>query len=401
MRELRTGYFAAPRSADRLCEPGNISGSVAVRVQPCSARTREAMPLSFSDSPAHAACLRRVSGVDIDHAQSGGFGLVGNKVLQLTESPAMQPSPDTLPGLDVGPDVGQAFHADFACAGTQGFRNDGFAGFVVDCFDMPLLTTGDSAKLAFSSSATVGLKATSMGKVDVPVVPEFSAAPDLASAGNCEVILTHVNPKNATAGNGRGAGEIEDEVEIPDAFADNELGLFWHTTRKQVALMFAADERNFDAPGQSEQGKHVSLGRVGALVEVDGRGPECDRGDWFVLGDALVGLERLVGISDAMDGLAHHLTAEHGELLAYGVVAQMVQGNSIPTTVLLGKRNDGVAGAGVSVGKRSKCGALLGGSSEFEGYSPFHIGHITLTGGESQPRLLTSPDLKGGVSRRL
>lgn len=55
-----------------------------------------------------------------DHVQPGGFGLVGHKVPKLPEGPAVQPSPDPLPGLDIGADVGQVFHADFAGSGTQG-----------------------------------------------------------------------------------------------------------------------------------------------------------------------------------------------------------------------------------------------------------------------------------------
>ena len=90
------------------------------------------MPLPFSDFPAHRACLTRVGGVDVDHAQTSGFGLVFDEALQLPEGPAMQSCPDTLTSLDTGADVGQVFHADFAGSGTDGFCDDGFAGFVVD-----------------------------------------------------------------------------------------------------------------------------------------------------------------------------------------------------------------------------------------------------------------------------
>lgn len=354
----------------------------------------------FSDFPAYRACLTRVGGVDVNHAQASGFGLVGDEALQLPESPAMQSSPDSLSGLDVGADVGQVFHADFACAGAQSFRNDGFAGFVVNRFDMPLFTPGDSLEFAFSCAATVGLETTAMGKVDVAVVPQFSASPDLAGAGYSEVILTHVKPKNATIRNGSGIRKIEDEIEVPDAIADDELGFFGNAGRKQVALVLAADERNLDAPGQGKQRKHATLDRVGALVEVDRCRAESNRRNKLVLGDAFVGLERLVGIGNPVNSLTHHLAAERGKLFADDVVTQMVQGDTVPATMFLDERNDGVAGAGVGIGKRGQRRGLLGVSSELEGYGALHIGQITLTGSKSQHRLLTSPRLKGGVSRR-
>jgi len=131
------------------------------------------MPLPFSDFPAHRACSTRVGGVDVDHAQTSGFGLVFDEALQLPEGPAMQSCPDTLPSLDTGADVGQVFHADFAGSGTDGFCDDGFAGFVVDVLDMLLLAPGDSPQFALCSAATVGLETTTMGKVDVAVMPQL------------------------------------------------------------------------------------------------------------------------------------------------------------------------------------------------------------------------------------
>lgn len=197
MREFRTGYFAAPRQTDRFSEPGYVQCRVNVTMPPCSAFAGETMSLPFTDGPARRARLTRVCGVNKNHAQSSGFSLVGNKVLQLPESPAMQSRPDSLPCLDVGADISQVFHADFACTGTQRFRNNGFAGFMVDVLDMPLLAPGDSLEFALGSAATVGLETTAMGKVNVPVVPELSAAPDLASAGRCEVVFAHVDTNNA------------------------------------------------------------------------------------------------------------------------------------------------------------------------------------------------------------
>jgi len=124
MREYRTGYFAAPCRTDRLRKLSYVHGRVNVRVPLGSALANEEMLRPLSKLPAHAACLRRVRGVDIHHGQSSTFGFVGRKVLQLSKSPAMQPRPDSPPGLDVGPDICQVFHSDFTGTRTNGFCND-------------------------------------------------------------------------------------------------------------------------------------------------------------------------------------------------------------------------------------------------------------------------------------
>lgn len=374
MREFRTGYFAAPCLADRRDKPGYVQRRVNVTMPPSSARTGKAMLNPFSDLPAHAANLRRVRGVNVNHGQPRGFGLVGSEILELSECPAMQSSPDALPGLNAGSYVGQVFHANFASADAQSFRNDGFAGFVVDVLDMPLLATGDSFELAFSSSATVGLETTAMGKVFVAVVPQLSAAPDLAGAGGCEVILANVYPENATAGDRRSIRKIEDEVEIPDTFANNEFRVFGRATCKQIQLVLATDKRNLDTPGQSKQRKRVVLDRVGAFVEVYRRGTEGNYRDRIIPGNALVCLERLVGIGDTVDSLANHLTTKHGELLAHWVIRQVVQRNTIPAPMFLGERNDGITRLGIGIRKRRQCRRLFWRSEQFKVDSSLHIG---------------------------
>lgn len=410
MREFRLGY-SSPRCPDRGSEHGDISTRVDVGVGRVATRTGKSMLIPFSNSPAHRACLARVGRVNKCHAQPRGFGFVSNKVLQLPESPAMQPRPDALSGLDVGANIGQVFHADFACAGAHRFRDDGLADFVVDVLNMPILTPGDSLEFALGGAATFGLETTAMGKVNVPVVPEFTAAPDLASAGGSEVVFAHVNPENAATGNLRSVWKVEDEVEIPDVLTNDELSFFGGSVRKQIALVFAADERNLDATGQGEQRKRVALDRVGALVEVDGRWAESDCGNRFVLGDTIVGFERLVGIGDAVDSLARHLASERVEPLADGVVGQVVQCDTIPATMLLNKRDNGFARTSISIGERRQCRDLLGGNGEFERYSPFHIGYSISTKDSCQERsagtgaayaaALSLPGLKAGVSRAI
>ena len=120
MREFRTIY-SAPCSADRLCKPSYVQRRIHVAMPPSSARTGEAMLRPFSNCPADATGLRGISRVHENNLQASRFCFVGNKVLKLSEGPAMQPSPNPLPSFDVGSDVGQILHADLT-----GSREDGF-----------------------------------------------------------------------------------------------------------------------------------------------------------------------------------------------------------------------------------------------------------------------------------
>jgi hypothetical protein len=72
-------------------------------------------------------------------------------------------------------------------------------------------------------------------------------------------------------------------------------------------------EPSTDAAGLGGVG--LPLDRVGAAIKVDGRGVEGDRRDRLVLGDALMGSQRLVGVRHPVDGLTDHLAAQGGKRL--------------------------------------------------------------------------------------
>ena len=375
MREFRAIY-SAPCRADRLGKISYVDGRVNVRVPLVSAQTGEAMLDPFSDGPAYRACLAGIGGVDIHHGHAGTLRLVGDKVLQLAKGPAMQPRPDPLAGLDVGADMGQVFHADLAGAGTDGFGDDGLADCVVDRFDMPLLAPGDSAQLTPGCATAVGLETAAMGKVLVALMPQSSAAEHLASAGGAEIVLAHIDPENAAA-NRQGIRQIEDEIEIPNTFSDNEPGFLRQAVREQLKLMLAADERNNFPPAQSEQGNPAALDRISALVEIDRRGPECNDLNRLVLVDAPVGGQSAVSVGDAMDRLAHHLTAQSRKLFAHRVIDQVVQGDTVPAKMFKHCRNDGVARAGKIQCQRGKRLGLLARCQQLQGCGAMdHIGSV-------------------------
>ena len=377
MRGYRTGYFSAPCNADRRCKTSYVYRRINVGVPLVSARTGEKMLNPFSNFPAHATCLRRVGGVNVNHGQSNSLGFVGYKVLKLSESPTMQSRPDPLPGLDVGTDVGQIFHTNFTRTGTDGFCNNGLAGFVVDALHMPLLTTGDSAELAFSSPATVGLETTTMGKVNIPVMPEFPATPDLAGAGGCEVILANVKPESATTRNGRDIGNVEDEIEVPDAFAKDQFCFLRDTIGEKIDLMLTGSKWNALASSESEQRDGITFDRIGALIEADGRSIKANRRNRIILGNAFVSIECLVRIGNAVYGLAHHLATQCRKQFADGIVSKVVKRHAVPATIFNRKWNNGIASGSKNICQNKQRRRLLGGCQQLQRYGAFvHIGII-------------------------
>jgi hypothetical protein len=407
MREFEGRVTGAPCRTDRLGKPGNIARRVHVGVQPCSARTGKAMLDPFSNVPAHRAPLARMGGVDIHHRQSRALRLVSDKVLQLPESPAMQSRPDALSGLDVGADVGQVFHSDFAGAGMECFRNDGLAHFVVDVLDMALLTTGDNAQLAFSSPATVGLETTTMGKVLVAGVPQLCATPELASAGCGQVILAHVHTEGSASRRRRHIGKVKDQIEIPHAFAQNQPGFPGGTEGKRIALVLAAHETQAFPARQREQRQRIGLDRVSALVEVDaGRAKRHGR-NRLVPVDALVGLERLVGIGNAVNRLTRHLAAQCREQCTNRVIGMMVQCYPVPAAMFLRMGNDGITSLGKGIGQSGHRSRLRGACQQLQGDGAFHMQQFTganydmssLKAGTLARPPLSLPGLKAEVSR--
>lgn len=385
MREFEGRVTYAPCETDRSSKLCNIATRVDVTVSTASTRTRKTMFHALSDFPAHATCLRRVGGANVTHGQPNRLRLIFDKGLQLPKSPTMQARPDALPGLDIGADVGKVFHSDLACTRTDSLCNDGFADFVVDSLHMPLLTTGDSAELAFSSPATVGLETTTMGKVFVAVVPQLTAAPDLASTGGREVILTNVKPENTATGNGRCVGNVEDEIEVPDAFAKDQFCFLWESAGEKIELMLTGGKWNTLATDESEQRYGIAFDRVGALVEADGRSIKANHRNRIVLGNSFVGLDGLVRIGNAVYRLAHHLATQCWKQLANGIVSKVVECYAVPAAMFHGKWSDGVAGGGKCISQGRQRSRLLGGCQQLQGYGTLvHIGILTERNTECQ-----------------
>jgi len=130
-------------------------------------------------------------------------------------------------------------------------------------------------------------------------------------------------------------------------------------------------EPSTDAAGLGGVG--LPLDRVGAVIKADGRGREGERRDGLVLGDALLGSQRLVGIRHPVDGLTDHLAAQGGKHLPALVIGQVVQPHPVPAPMFLDERDHRIAGLGKEPRKSRKRLSLHGCRQEFKGSGPFHF----------------------------
>lgn len=145
--------------------------------------------------------------------------------------------------------------------------------------------------------------------------------------------------------------------------------------------MLAADKPHDFPPGQGEQGNSSVPQGVGSVVEVNRRTVKSNRRNGSVLGDALVGLERLVGAGDPVNGIARHLAAHRWKLRSEGVVTQVVQRNPVPAPMRHHQRHDGGAGVRERDGQLRQFRGLLGCRQQFQGDGALHLGN------DNRPRI--------------
>ena len=92
---------------------------------------------------ARRTSLAGVRRVDKLNSDTGRFGLVGDKRLQLRPRPAVQAGTHTLTGLDPFADVGQILHGNSTAFASYCFRDNGLANLMVDVSDVASFAAGD------------------------------------------------------------------------------------------------------------------------------------------------------------------------------------------------------------------------------------------------------------------
>jgi hypothetical protein len=149
--------------------PFDIARSVKISVNLIAtgeaSENRLCWPVPLVNKPAFGTPLRRVTGINSNHARASLFGLVGCEGPKLSITPSVVPSPlfaATL--LSASADIREVFNDDNAS--RLHALNDTLAQNVVAIFPKPCLPPSHLLKMAFSGLAAFGLKLAT--KTEVP-----------------------------------------------------------------------------------------------------------------------------------------------------------------------------------------------------------------------------------------
>ena len=307
------------------------------------------MLLTGPELTARRARLAGVAGIDVDHLDAYGFGLVFDKALQFAPGPTVRAGADPLAGLDALADVGQVFHGDGRASRLDGFRDHHLADFGVDVGDVADFAAGALAEPLPCARAAVALKPAPKRKEVVASVPEFAAAEHLPGARGREIVFAHGDVQDAARFDGRGLGKIEDEIEMERLALADQLRFLRLPSGKEVPLEISKLHRYHGAALEGEQRQGLALEGVSALVEVHRtRGLERDRRPVAFPPGGVIRRPGFVSFGHGGHGVARPLRAQGWRSFPKRVIGQVVQRHSVGA---FGRRRHGYRQI-ASLGKR-------------------------------------------------
>src|SRR5205807_88346 len=184
------------------------------------------------------------------------------------------------------------------------------------------------------------------------------SAPNPARAGGGESIFPDIHAHHGAGCNRFAVGRCNDEIEKPFPLAKHQFRLFRQAARQDLALVIPENHRHPHASLQGVERERLALERIGAVVEMDAGAVKRQGWDRGVLGDASQSSLRAIRLAHREDGVAHHLRAQRG-LLPQCSVAELMQGDPIPTARSLHQWYEPIAGIGVGGAQCTQYDGLL------------------------------------------
>src|SRR5205823_8116381 len=341
-----------------LANPGKIPTCVQVSVRPETTGTLETMLAPRTQLPAGRTGLAAVGRIDIHDGDANGTGLVLEEALQLPERPAVEPCAHAPAGPKAIADVGEVLHHDRGRANASGFLENRLARFVIDVSDTPPFLAGDLPESLNRTLAAVGLEATTQGQMLITPMAQCLSAPDPARAGGGESIFPDIHTHHGAGCHPFAVGRLDGEIEKPLPCAKHQFRFLRQAARQDLSLVIPEDHRHLHASLQGVERERLALERIGAVVEMDAGAVKGQGWDRRVLGDASQSSLRAIRLAHREEGVAHHLRAQRG-LLPQGSVAELMQGDPIPTARSLHQWYEPIAGIGVGGAQCTQSDGLL------------------------------------------
>ena len=375
--------------------PGNIPGGIPVRVCFVSARLTPELLLSRAigliREPADKAGLRGIGGVNGLHRHARALGLVADKALQLPKRPVVQPLPLALGGLNPLADVLEVFKRN-GPRGAFSLGNDAFRNRVIGNGLKPALFAGELLKPARGGTSADGLQ-------DAPargVVSAYSL--NLRATERCPVAVsrnidnTQVNAQNTVGRHQGGLINIHHTRGVPLPLNEQQVNLPF-AQRQQLALIIATDKGDGLTPVQRPQIDGIALDEPEDAVVIRLPRPLAKRAL------SLPTILELIGIGNFGDA-AHRDLRRQRKLLTQRTIVQLMQ--RVLPEHLRGKRFpcQPVARLIAPLKGVLQRAALASVRLKLQVDYELHAIKYRAISLACQDHLLTSPALKGGVSRR-
>jgi len=280
----------------------------------CTPKHGLAGAVLFVDVAARRALAAGVTRIDNENRNAGTTRLVGNKIAQLSETPVVQAFPLLQIGLNPGANAFEVFKGNRA-AGAFSFGNDATRNVVVD----PLLKTA-LLSAHFPKPTFRGLGSFLLQQGATPGIPFalgfYLLAAELFARGiGCQINDAQINSKNTFRGQQFGIVKVTHGGDVPMAAHKHQIH-FALAMLEQLALMFAANEPDFDAPVQRPDRNPVIGQKPENPVVIRLRAQRAKR--------ALRFLVQLVGVGHFCDATHGHLRSKV-KLLSNGLINQLMQ----------------------------------------------------------------------------
>lgn len=340
--------------------------------------------------------LGTVGRIDVNHPNTGRFGLVFDKNLQLSPSPAVQAGTHTLSSFDPLANMGQLFHSNGRDALFQRLFHNRLARFVVDVTHVPPFFARDFAQQLPCRFTAVGLKTAPQRQVPITNVPKLASTKNLPAGGRGEVVFSKIHAEDATAISRHGIGQIQNKIKEPLPTPVNQHRFLWFSNTEVASLKVADGHFDHSAARQGVEGDGIPYQPIGTGIEVNAS--SLSKTD-YRHSIPLAQLQNFVRIGYGLDRVAYHLRAQFSGF-AHRVISQMVKRNTVPATVISRKRHDLIARLsklGLQLRQRLR---LLWRRFQLDRHRSFHIGTI-LPEAYPNPNLRRRaflPALNGGVS---
>ena len=301
-----------------------------------------------------------------------GFGFVLNQRLQLMEGPSVKTASNFFAGPNPFSDIRQIFHNDCSGIRLYSLLNHLLAHYVINMLDTAGFLARDFLQKLFGRLRIVGLKTTSFGQKFMSFMTDFSSAKKFSTARCSKNVFTKIYSYYAFFLANRLIRQIQDQIEVPVALPKGELGFFGYALRKIDLLKGPHLHFNTHSPLQGIERKGISLQRIGSFIKMDAS-VFVKTNHWYILAfhNALV----FIRLTDGKNRIANHL----GSQLRGGPdrsVANVMEGNTIPTSMLNCKWNNLITTLQKLISQRLKLIRLIFSQFKFYTDGPFHSAEI-------------------------